>query len=146
MFGQQQQPGGTVNGTAAIPFQATTQQDGSSSSQHITFQSITAMPQYQATGKSFEELRFEDYSQGNRGTGSTGAGGAFGATTSAFGGAAPAPATGGLFGSTTTSPAPAPAFSASGFGAPTPGKYYCCAECLGSFSLIANYSSFAFLM
>ena len=77
-------------GTKMIPFQATGRADGQS---QITLHSITAMPQYEQ--KSFEELRLEDYSQGNRGTGTgtpTAAGG-FGG----FGSPAPAPATGGMY-------------------------------------------------
>jgi nuclear pore complex protein Nup98-Nup96 len=107
-------PGGV--GTRAAPYQQTSKQDGTST---IIFQSITAMPAYEQ--KSFEELRMEDYQQGNRGstnttpTASNNAGG-FGfssapAPTGGLFGSAPAP-TGGLFGG--SAPAPAP------FGAPAP--------------------------
>jgi len=96
---QQQQTGSTV-----APYSATPKQDGNNS---ITLHSITSMPQYEA--KSFEELRLEDYLNNNKGTKgqnppATGFGG-FGAPAPAFGQPAPAPASGGLFGST-----PAPAF------------------------------------
>ena len=81
IFGQ---PGGATpgqGGTKVAPFQPTGRQDGTTS---ITLHSITAMQAYEQ--KSFEELRFEDYSQGNRGTGGAppAAGG--------FGGFTPAPA------------------------------------------------------
>jgi nuclear pore complex protein Nup98-Nup96 len=119
------------------PYQSTARQDGTAT---INLHSISAMPAYE--NKSFEELRFEDYSQGNRGsvtpvvsntTPSLFGGGGFGQSAAApspssgfsLGGSAPAPSTGGLFGSSTTSttfgapsstglfgstPAPAPAF------------------------------------
>lgn len=98
--GMFQQPAGVGvgSGTRAAPFQPTQKEDGTSS---IIFQCLTAMPQYEATRKSFEELRAEDYAQGNRGDGSQGQqspvggfGGAFGATP------APAPIGFGTFGST----------------------------------------------
>jgi len=103
-------------GTLATPYSVTSKSDGSTT---INIQAITAMPQYEA--KSFEELRFEDYQAGNKGSmGQPGAAapvtGGFG-TTGAFG--APAPTPVGLFGA----PAPAPAFGASttgAFGAPAP--------------------------
>ncbi|EJK61940.1 hypothetical protein THAOC_17490 [Thalassiosira oceanica] len=109
---QQQQTGSTV-----APYSATPKQDGNNS---ITLHSITSMPQYEA--KSFEELRLEDYLNNNKGTKgqnppATGFGG-FGAPAPAFGQPAPAPASGGLFGST-----PAPAFGSTasgGFGSSTP--------------------------
>ena len=102
--------GGTKN------YQPTTKQDGTN---QITLHSVSVMPQY--ANKSHEELRLEDYSQGNKGTGSAQPGG-FGAT-GGFGAPAPAP-TGGLFGAPAPAtgafgaPAPAPAFG--GFGAPSP--------------------------
>ncbi|KAL3914667.1 MAG: hypothetical protein SGARI_000004 [Bacillariaceae sp.] len=94
-------------GTRIAQYAPTQRQDGQST---ISLQSISAMQQYE--NKSFEELRFEDYSQGNKGGGGAAqpgapAPGAFGA----FGSPAPAPAPG-LFGA----PTPAPG----GFGAPTP--------------------------
>lgn len=103
-------------GTRTTPWQPTSRQDGSAS---ISIHAITAMPNYEHS--SAEELRVQDYQQGNRGsttpTASNTSGGAFGF------GAAPAPAfgaapSGGLFGA-----APAPAFGApapSAFGAPAP--------------------------
>ena len=105
-----------AGGTRGTPFSVTPKSDGSTS---INFQSISAMAPYES--KSFEELRFEDYSLGNRGSANTtptasNTSSFFGGPTSApaggsiFGGN-PAPAPGGLFGST---PAPAP------FGAPAP--------------------------
>ena len=67
-------PGG--GGTKVPPYQATTRQDGTSS---IQMQTITAMQQYET--KSLDELRYEDYMQGNKGTGTAGgaAPGGFGA-------------------------------------------------------------------
>lgn len=107
MFGAT--PAAGAQGTASVPFQVTRKQDGTS---HINFQSITAMPQYE--NKSFEELRFEDYMSGNKGSGATSGSTAFGQSTSTgFG--APAASSGGLFGS----PAPAPT-SGGLFGAPAP--------------------------
>jgi Nuclear protein 96/Nucleoporin autopeptidase/Nucleoporin FG repeat region len=115
---------GGVGGTRATPYQVTSRHDGTSA---INVQSITAMPAYES--KSFEELRFEDYSQGNRGSASTptasggaaGGGAFFGSPTGTnmggggggfFGGAAPAPAPQAtLFGA-------APAPNTSLFGAP----------------------------
>jgi len=105
-------------GTKIAPFQPTTRQDGTN---QITLHSISAMQQY--TNKSFEELRFEDYSQGNKGMGAVQAGG-FGAP-SGFGAPAPAPS-GGLFGAPAApaaggfGAAPAPATGFGGFGAPAP--------------------------
>ncbi|CAJ1941899.1 unnamed protein product [Cylindrotheca closterium] len=95
-------PGGGSGGTKSTPFAVTSKQDGSTT---INLQSISAMPQYEQ--KSFEELRFEDYGQGNRGTGASGNSGGF----SGFGTSSPAPSSA-LFGA----PVPAP----SSFGAPTP--------------------------
>lgn len=99
-----------AGGTRQTPFTPTGKQDGSSS---ITLQSISAMPAYEQ--KSFEELRMEDYAQGNRGSANSTP--TAGNTTSFFGGA-PTPAPGGLFNSTAapaqsgglfgSSPAPAP--------------------------------------
>jgi nuclear pore complex protein Nup98-Nup96 len=71
------------------------------------------MPPYE--GKSFEELRFEDYSQGNKGTGGAqqpGAIGGFGG----FGAPAAAPSTSLFGGSTSPAPAPFGAAPTSGFG------------------------------
>eukprot|EP00977_Amphora_coffeiformis_P007068 scaffold1536_cov166-Amphora_coffeaeformis.AAC.2 len=116
MFGAATPGAAAGNGTRGVQYQPTTKQDGQSS---INFQSITAMQQYE--GKSFEELRMEDYQQGNRGTPSSTP--TASNTTGSFFGAAPAPSGGGLFGSSAPAPsgglfgsAPAP----SGFGAPAP--------------------------
>ena len=111
---------GGGGGSRVAPFQPTNRQDGTS---NIVLHSISAMQQYE--NQSFEELRHQDYEQGNRGAASTpvagntaAQGGAFfggGAPAAApvFGGAAPAP---GLFG------APAPAANQGGglFGSPAP--------------------------
>lgn len=112
---QQQGQGG---GTRVAPYQVTQKQDGSST---IQLQAISAMPQYEH--KSFEELRYEDYSQGNRGS-STPQASLQGGFSGGFGSPAPAPqggfgapaptAGGGLFG------APTPAASGGLFGAPAP--------------------------
>jgi len=105
LFGstQQQRPG-----TADLAWNATTRTDGNS---NISLQAISAMPAYES--KSFEELRVEDYTAGNKG--SQGQQSTGGVSFGVFGGSpapAPAPAAGfGLFGS-----APAPAAP---FGAPT---------------------------
>jgi hypothetical protein len=50
-------------GAATVQYQMTAKQEGLSS---IVFQATTAMPQYEQ--KLFEELRYEDYAAGNRGT------------------------------------------------------------------------------
>ena len=55
----------TNSGSAADPYQTTAKYDGS---QVLQMQAISAMPQYEQ--KSFEELRFDDYSAGNKGSGS----------------------------------------------------------------------------
>jgi hypothetical protein len=103
-----QQHKGQGGGTRVVPYQVTQTQDGSSA---IQLQAITAMPQYEH--KSFEELRYEDYVQGNRGSSTPQAATQQGGFGGGFGSQAPAPADGGsLFG------APAPAQG--GFGAPAP--------------------------
>lgn len=109
------QPGQDGQGTRAVGYQPTTRQDGTS---QIVLNSISAMPQYE--NYMFEELRVQDYNQGNRGSSTPTASntsGGFG-----FGSPAPAPpafgapAPGG-FGA----PAPAPGgFGGSAFGAPAP--------------------------
>jgi len=109
-----------TGGTTIVPFQPTTRQDGTN---QITLHSISAMQQYSA--KSFEELRLEDYSQGNKGTGAAQAGGFGAPATGGFGAPAPAP-TVGLFGAPPTAAtgafgaAPAPAIAFGGFGVPAP--------------------------
>ncbi|KAK4503229.1 hypothetical protein PRZ48_006657 [Zasmidium cellare] len=75
-------PASSNNGTAGAPFQATTEKDGTSN-QTSSYQSITMQPAYQ--GKSFEELRVEDYMQGRRYGNSNGQAGTFGQSTG-FGG------------------------------------------------------------
>ena len=99
------------NGTRPQPYAPTVRNDGQST---ITFQTITAMNQYE--NYSLEELRLQDYALGNRGNaaqpGASPGGGLFGAPAPALGGfgsPAPAPTGGGLFGA----PSPAPAFGAS---------------------------------
>ncbi len=124
-------------GTGAPPFQVTREADAaaqaSGKASQMNYFSITNMPQY--AHKSFEELRFEDYSKGNKGS-SNGAPGmsgfgaqaaapapAFGLPTPAFGataaaaspfGAAPTPA----FGAAAPTPAPAFGATSTGFGQP----------------------------
>lgn len=102
-------PAGGGQGTSGTQYSPTTRQDGNSS---VSMVSITAMQAYEQ--KSLEELRYEDYLQGNKGKANAagGAGGGFGG---AFGSPAPAP-TGGLFGA----PAPAPPGGFGSFGAPAP--------------------------
>ncbi|KAF1930053.1 uncharacterized protein M421DRAFT_91249 [Didymella exigua CBS 183.55] len=71
----------TNNGTASTPFQAHTEKDGTSATQH--YQTITFQQPYQ--NFSLEELRLADYNQGRRYGNSNGQGGAFGQS-STFGG------------------------------------------------------------
>lgn len=71
----------TNNGTASTPFQAHTEKDGTSATQH--YQTITFQQPYQ--NFSLEELRLADYNQGRRYGNSNGQGGAFGQG-STFGG------------------------------------------------------------
>jgi Nucleoporin autopeptidase/Nuclear protein 96/Nucleoporin FG repeat region len=78
------------SGTRVAPYETTSRQDGTA---NINLQSISAMEAYK--DQSHEELRFGDYSQGNRGTAAP-APSMFGG----FGAPAPAPIGGGLFGST----------------------------------------------
>lgn len=87
LFGGQPAGGAPQGGgTKHTPYQPTNRQDGTSS---ISMQTITAMAAYGE--KSLEELRYEDYAQGNKGTGnSAGGAGGFGAS----GGFAAAPAGG----------------------------------------------------
>jgi len=126
-------------GTGQPPYQPTrdTEQNTSGKRMEMVYHCITTNPAYR--NKSFEELRIEDYQQGNKGRGGAApAAGGFGssptgafgppATSSPFGApapapgafgaapafGAPAPAAGGLFGS-----APAPAAGGFGFGAST---------------------------
>lgn len=56
--GQQQQQ----NGTRAVQWRRTVSTDTSGGKNDGYYQSISAMPEY--TGKSFEELRWEDYQVG----------------------------------------------------------------------------------
>lgn len=114
-------PAAGSGGTTVAPYTPTNRQDGTSS---IAMQTITAMAQYE--NKSLEELRYEDYLQGNKGKGNAagGATGGFGGST--FG--TPAPATGGLFGA----PAPAPTGGfGSTFGAPAPATGFGAASTFG---------------
>jgi nuclear pore complex protein Nup98-Nup96 len=69
------------NGTASTPFQAHTEKDGTSATQH--YQTITFQQPY--TNYSLEELRVADYNQGRRYGNQNGQGGAFGQS-STFGG------------------------------------------------------------
>lgn len=71
----------TNNGTASTPFQAHTEKDGTSATQH--YQTITFQQPYQTF--SLEELRLADYNQGRRYGNANGQGGAFGQS-STFGG------------------------------------------------------------
>lgn len=130
-FGMQAQ----TAGTGAPPFQVTKEADAaaqaSGKASQMNYFSITNMPQY--AHKSFEELRFEDYSKGNKGSSNgapmSGFGAqaaapapAYGLPTTAFGapataspfGAAPAPA----FGAAAPTPAPAFGATSTGFGQP----------------------------
>jgi nuclear pore complex protein Nup98-Nup96 len=74
----------TNNGTASTPFQAHTEKDGTSATQH--YQTITFQQPY--TNFSLEELRLADYNQGRRYGNANGQGGAFGqgSTFGGFGG------------------------------------------------------------
>jgi len=55
-----------ITGTSQVPFNRVTKTDGVTV---IIFNSITAVMDYESTAKSFEELRWEDYEQGNFGSG-----------------------------------------------------------------------------
>lgn len=108
-------------GSAAVPFQAFTEKDAASN-QTSHYQSITMMQPYQ--GKSFEELRVEDYAQGRRfGDNQNGQAGTFGQS-SGFGGNAfgasnnTATSTGGgLFGNNNNTTATTGSTGFGGFGA-----------------------------
>lgn len=101
-----------TGGTRMAPYAVTNRQDGQTA---MNLLSITAMPQYE--NKSFEELRSEDYSQGNRGQSNPSGGGVGG-----FGSPSPAPSTG-LFGAPAPAPFGAPAPAPGGFGAPAPAPF-----------------------
>ena len=94
------------------------------------YHAITAAPAYRT--KSFEELRLEDYQQGNKGRGGAAPVGNYGAATSPFGLAAPAPAP--AYGATAFgAPAPAPgAFGAFGSPAPAPAPFGQAASAFGA--------------
>jgi hypothetical protein len=55
-----------ITGTSQVPFNRVTKTDGD---EVIILNSITAVTDYESTAKSFEELRWEDYKQGNFGSG-----------------------------------------------------------------------------
>ncbi|KAH8092457.1 hypothetical protein BXZ70DRAFT_993337 [Cristinia sonorae] len=86
-----------TTGTSNPPYAVYDEKDSTNSSLTLHYQSITCMPAYR--GSSFEELRFQDYSQGRK------TAGAFGQT--AFGGTQPQQQTTGLFGQPAANPAPA---------------------------------------
>ncbi|KAK5173971.1 uncharacterized protein LTR77_001050 [Saxophila tyrrhenica] len=105
------------NGTANTPFQPVTEKDPGASTSSA-YQSITMQPPY--NGKSFEELRVEDYAQGRRFGNSNGQAGSFGQSTG-FGGFGAnnnntSTAGGGLFGGNNTATA-----GGGGFGSNTGG-------------------------
>ncbi|GMH93225.1 hypothetical protein TrST_g7314 [Triparma strigata] len=105
--------GAAQGGTGNPPYQPLTNQENNSK---VTILAITAQQAY--AGKSFEELRFEDYERENKGGAQQAATGGFGASTS-FG--SPAAATNSFGGASTGFGAPAPAPSAfGGFGAAAP--------------------------
>ncbi|GAA5911218.1 uncharacterized protein JCM6883_001944 [Sporobolomyces salmoneus] len=125
-FGAANNFSGPANGTASAPYQPTQvleppAEEGkpppASQTPH-NFQSITCMPQYK--NYSFEELRLQDYQANRKGPSATpGFGGSFGASSTPAFGAPAAPSTGGgLFGSTSTTPAfgSTPAAPSTGFG------------------------------
>jgi len=93
LYGQPAPEG--MTGTGFIPFQPTVMTDGASSGQSVVFQSITAMPEYGASGQSFEELRYHDYMQGNRGSAAVQQSNGFGSSGNVglFGATPPAPTT-----------------------------------------------------
>ena len=101
LFGSSsQQQATTGTGTSGAQYQVTTKQDGLGTGT-MSLQSISAMPQFE--NKSHEELRYEDYMQGNKGIStpqSSSVSGGFGANPAPapLFGASPAPAFG-LFGS-----------------------------------------------
>lgn len=122
----------TQPGSSSVPYSMSSKPDGSTT---ISIHAISAMQAYE--NKSFEELRCEDYSAGNKGTQGqqqpVGTSVGFGATQTPGGFGAPAVAaaapfgsptqTPGLFGATQAAPVPAVGFGVAtgGFGAaPTP--------------------------
>jgi len=137
LFGSSTINTATTPGTSSVPYATTSIPEGNSG-QQLQLHSITAMEAYK--NRSFEELRYEDYVAGNRGTmGSAPATtSAFGSTAPAkpaFGSATPAPSafgapatssatTGGLFGSTTAPSistfGSSPATTTPAFGSPAP--------------------------
>ena len=121
LFGSPPAPAATTAGGSMGNYTPTSKQDGTSS---ISLQAISAMPQFE--NKSFEELRWEDYAQGNKG-GSTPPQGNTAGFGSTFGGGAAAPAPGtSLFGATPAAPfgqQQQPAFPAhTPFGSPAPAQ------------------------
>ncbi|WPH02186.1 Hypothetical protein R9X50_00504100 [Acrodontium crateriforme] len=99
-FGASGSANNSNNGTAAVPFQATTEKDGATSSTSA-YQSVTFQEPYK--NRSFEELRTEDYMQGRRYGNTNGQAGSFGSSTG-FGGVNNNnnnTSSGGLFGSNT---------------------------------------------
>jgi len=64
-FGPWREDPPAAPGTSAVPFHPTLTQDGY---EPFLMHSITGMSHYE--GKSFEELRMEDYLAGNKGKGS----------------------------------------------------------------------------
>jgi hypothetical protein len=110
------------NGTRATPFQVTTKKDDYET---IKLHSITAMSQYEY--KSFEELRFEDYSQGNMGATATATSTASNHAGGFLFGGRPAPAPPGtLFGASPPAPfslVARPVPSGTLFGSPAPGPF-----------------------
>ena len=102
-------------GTAAVPFQAFNEKDGTTSSTQA-YQSITFQDPYK--NKSFEELRTEDYAQGRRFGNSNGQAGSFGQSTGfgGFGATANTAGAGNAFGANSATNAGSNAFGG-GFGA-----------------------------
>ena len=102
------------SGTANTPFQAFSEKENNTGATSV-YQSVTFQPPY--AGKSFEELRVEDYAQGRRFGNTNGQAGGFGQSTGFGGFGATTSGGGSVFGSNTATA------GSTGFGASTGGGF-----------------------